>query len=311
MLLLYHEIDRSKTHSLLIRLPAALLSYCILFFLFDYFLNFALLTMEFFSTMQIGIVFQWTGMTIITGLFVRWYIMRPEKLMIDEMKNFVRVSLTFGNYFRLRDVDTQEQFGTYKMKKLFQEVHGRPFTSDVLATPFDEQVTTFKKVSKEELQNKYKHYPPEFTEELVQLQSNKCTNVSSSFNFELLENSLHPFLVMMEQWSIDPVARILSFEIIFPSEKIVPMDTETHQRHIIEQIYQSLQVLIDLKWFQLYTPFFDTLNIQCKQKEFDHSMREIARPFMTFSISIRDLKLRADKITTGSEIVRFAGIQFL
>jgi len=310
MMMLYNAMNQSNTHSLLVRLLAALLAYSIIFFLLDYFLNFGLLTYEFFTATQYMNGFLWIVMSFFTGFLVRWYVLRPEKFMVDEMKNFIWISLTFGNYFRLKDVDTQERIGTYKMKKLFQEVHGRPFTKDVIATAFDQQVTTFKKVPVEELQNTTRHYPPEFTEELAQLRSKQRTDVSASFTFELMDNRSHPFLVLMEHFVIEPTERILSFEINFPSDKTVAVETEAQQTLLVERIYLCLQVLIDQEWFGLYTPFFGMITILCKQKEFNVSMHEIARPLMTISISLHNLQIRANKITTGNEIVKIARIQF-
>ncbi|MFA5834039.1 MAG: hypothetical protein WDA22_11250 [Bacteroidota bacterium] len=308
-MMLYNAILQSNTHSVVERVGSAFMSYAVLFFVLDFFLNVLLMAYE--VILNPSAFLQFIGIMLLTGLLVRVYTNRPEKLNIDEMRNFMKTSLLFGNYFRLKDVDTQEQIGNDKMKKLYQEVHGKPFTDDVIATPFDQQVTTFKKVSIEELRETKKQYPPEYFEEVEQLNAKKTTDVSVSFRFQLLDNTLHALLKHMVHFKINPLIRNLDVHIRFPVEKKIPIQTSAEQNRLVERVYESLQILIAQEWFTLYVPFFSTINVECQQSIFDEAMNESIQPTMSFKVSLLNLQLRSSRITTGSEIVKIADVKFL
>ena len=309
LMLLYHAILSSDTHSIGIRILSSLLSYVISFFFLNMVFHFLRLLYLLFNdaTAILGFFF----LMVAALLTYRIYNINPEKYMIHEMLNFVRTSLTFGNYFRLRDVDTQEQIGTHKMKKIYEEVHGKPFTEEVIATPFDRQVTTFKKVTLEELQEKKRKYPPEYFEEVAQLKSKRTTDVSVSFRFQLLDNRSHSFLSLMDHFQIDPVSRILSISVIFPVDKTIPFRTRPDQVRLTVRVYESLQILISQEWLDLYVPFFNLISVSCLQKEFSDTMSETVHPLMTFTISHHNLLIRASRITTETELSKIAEIRYL
>lgn len=247
---------------------------------------------------------------VFTGLLLRVYVSRPEKLNIDEMKNFIRALLKFENYFRLRDVDTQEMIGKHKMKVFYEEVHGKPFTEDVIKTPFDEVVTTFKKAGTEKIGKKSRYYPPEYADHMKSLKTNRRADVSASFRFELMKSDSHSFLQFMDRFHLDSEKSKISFEIIFPLDKKITVDSPAAKTKLIEQVYESLQHFIAQEWISLYFPFFNMITVVCKRTEFSEENLEIYIPLMTFTISVKNLQLRARRITTRSEIEKIAQIQF-
>ncbi len=307
---LYALVIQSNTHSFTMRLLSSLIAYCIVYFLFDYCLNVVLITVDFYTDAQYSTAYEWIGITLLTGLLIQWYTMRPQELNSSSIKDFIVGSLYFKHYFRLTDVDTQEKIGTHNMKTLYEEVHGKPFTDDLLATSFDQHVTKFKKVSLEELQKKEKRYPPEYFEEIVKLKANQTTDISVSFRFQLLNNTIHPLFKLMQHFEIDPVARRLTIRVLYPEEVIISLQTSFQQIRLVEQTYEALQILISEDWFALYVPYFREVTVTCNQKEITEMMTESIRPLMSMSIPYRDLKLGADRITTGSAIKKIAQIQF-
>ncbi len=308
LMMLYNAVNQSNSHSFGIRIFSTAMSYALIFFVADYLLHVLILTVQLFY--DPFAFYSFFGTIVITGFMVKIFLDPPEKMNLVEMKNYIRVSLFFGNYFRLRDVDIQEKIGTHKMKKIYEEVHGKPFTEDVIATPFDQQVTTFKKVSIEELNEKKRQYPPEYFDEVSRLNEKQITDVSVSFRFQLMDKSYHALLAMMDHFEIDPAERILSINIIYPVDKNISLQTQAEKIRLVERVYESLHILIAQEWFSLYAPFINTINVSCRQKEFGDNMAELIRPLMTFKISLHDLRLRSSRITTAPEILKIAAINF-
>ncbi len=309
LLLMYSALHTSKTHSIASRIFSALFSYVFSFFVIDYAVNCVIVFINVFTSPDA--ILGLTGFVCMNGILY-WLIDKfSDKTRIVETMNFVRSSLIFGNYFRLRDVDTQEQIGTYRMKELYKEVHGKPFRDEVIATAFDEQVTKFKRVSIEELQKKEKHYPPEYFEELEDLKQKQRRDVSVSFRFQLMDAGFHPFLRLMEQFEIDPVTKILSFNIIFPLLQSMPVSTPAERSRLCEKTYESLHILIAQEWFPLYAPFVANISVLCCKAEFTDEMREVVVPLMSFQISMHALRIRGNRITTVTNIHSIAKIEFL
>lgn len=302
--------ERLQSASLAYRLLATVLAYSIAVFVFDYILNIVLVTYEFYSSADLGAGLAWFGRVLFTGVMVRIYNFYEEKLNITEMLNFIYSALSFGNYFRRKDADTREMIGTHRMKTIYTEVHGKQFSDEVLATPFDQQVTTFKRVPLEALKESKRKPPPEYENEIDQLKQKKTTDVSVSFKFELYENRSHPLLALMDRWIIDPVRRELVITIVFPSEKPVPVDIPAERNRLIERIYESLQILIDQQWFALYVEYISFIVVEGIQRSFNDQMVEIGRPVVTMRISLHNLRIRASRITTGSDLATIASIHF-
>jgi hypothetical protein len=309
LMLVYHAISQTNTHSFGVLLLSVAISYTFLFFLADYFLNVLILIVELFTNPTA--FFPFFGTCLITGFMVKVYFSPPEKMNLAEMQNFIKASLSFENYFRLRDVDTQEKIGTHKMKKIYEEVHGKPYTEEVIATAFDEQMTTFKKVSIEELKEKKKQYPPEYFEEVARLNEKQTTDVSVSFRFQLMDNTFHSLLTMMDHFEINPVERILTVGIMYPVDKNISLQTQAEKIRLVERVYEALHILIAQEWFLLYMPFISIITVTCRQKEFSDIMIETVKSLMTFKISLHNLHLRSTRITTGPEIMKIAAINFL
>jgi len=307
---LYTLGERFRSSSIVFRMFSSLFAYGCLFFVLDVVVNFILITVNVFTSTDVGAALAWFGIIIFTLLFYRMYLIVDEKLNLSEMKNFAFAAMTFGNYFRLQDAETRDTIGTHRMKTIYEEVHGRPFTGDILATPFDQRMTTFKKVPVEALKEVKRKLPPEYQNEISSLQQQIVTDVSDSFRFELIDNRTHSFFVLMTRCMIDPVQRELTIDLLFPAEKMVLIDIPAERARLIERVYESLQILIDQTWFSLYVQYISFIIILSKQKFFNEMMVDEERPIMQFRISLHQLRLHASRITTGTEIQRIATIQF-
>lgn len=308
LLLMYRAISDSKTHSFGARISAALISYAFGFFVFDYLVNGLLLIIETFTT--IYAILGFFKFVMLNGFLFWLFDKYADRSQFTEIMNFIRISIVFGNYFRLKDVDTQEQIGTHRMKELYREVHGKPFTEDVIATPFDEQPTRFKKVTVEELKESKRKVPPEYQDQIASLRRKQRTDVSVAFRFQLMDAGFHPFLRMMEQFEIDPRTNVLSFSIIAPLERPIPSSTPAEQTRLIERTYEALHLLIDQEWFALYAPFFTDISVRCCNKHFNDAVIETVVPVMELRISMHALRQRTDRIATVTEIRSIAEIQF-
>lgn len=306
--LMYSALLTSKTHSIGSRITSVIISTVFTFFFLDYIVNCIIITVEVFRS-PVAIL-GYTGFMVMNGVLY-WLIDKfSDKVALVETLNFVRTSVLFGNYFRLKDVDTQEQIGTHRMKELYREVHGKPFTDDVIATPFDEQPTQFKKVSVKELKEKKKKAPPEYSDQVASLKRKQRTDVSVAFRFQLMDAGFHPFLRLMEQFEIDPQTNVLSFSIIAPMERPIPSSTPAEQTRLIEKTYEALHLLIGQEWFALYAPFIAEFSVRCCNKLFTDAMIEAVVPVMELRISLDALRQRTDRITTVTEIRSIAEIQF-
>jgi hypothetical protein len=307
---LYAVGEQQRPATMLFRLTAAFLSIAFTLFAFDYVLNLVLATIGLFRYFDPAAGVQWIGKAFATLLIYRTIDIHAEKLTVSEILNFVSASVLFGNYFRVRDADTRSMIGTHRMKTIYEEVHGKPFSDEVIATSFDQQPTTFKKVPVEALKDRTRKPPPEYSNEVALLQQRMAADVTSSFRFELAENRSHPLLAYMHRWVIEPERRDLLIDIVFPSEKRVPIEVPAERVRLIEQVYESLHILIDLEWFSLYTPYIDRCTVVCRQMAFNDLMVEEASTIMIFRISLQDLRERASRITTGTEIQRIAQIEY-
>ncbi|MFZ4620096.1 MAG: hypothetical protein ACOYNS_06035 [Bacteroidota bacterium] len=308
LLLLYKALRESKTHSIGSRISSMIFSTAFSFFVLDYMVNCIIITVDVFRS-PVAIL-GYTGFVVMNGVLY-WLIDKfADKVQLVETMNFVRTSVLFGNYFRFRDVDTQEKIGTNRMKKIYEEVHGKPFTDDVIATAYDEQVTKFKKVSVEELKEKKEQYPPEYFDELKQLKAMERTDVSVAFRFQLMDAGFHPFLQKMENFSIDPVTGILSIDIIAILERPIPVESSVDRLRLIERTYEALHILIAQEWFRLYQPFVRSFSVICSNRIFTEEMHEVVVPIMTMMIPLNMLSMRTNRITNVAEIQKIAEIAF-
>ncbi len=308
LMMVYNQLQSSAIHTIASRLLSVFLSYLFLFFLADYLLINVLVILKIFDDPYNILTF--IGAVFLNGFLV-WAIRKgAEKFQLTEMLNYIRTSLVFGNYFRLRDVDTQERIGTHRMKTIYEEVHGKPFSEEILATPFDQQVTKFKKVSLEELKEKPKRLPPEYREEIVQLKAMQVTDVSVSFRFQLMDAGFHPMLRLMEHFVIDPNTLTLSFDITYPVEKKISAAAPAEQDRMAEKVYEALHIIIGQDWFSLYAPYIGSISVLCRKKDFNDEMHEVVIPIMSLTVSLEKLRLRANRITTISEIRSIAVINF-
>lgn len=311
LMMVFNLIHQSQSHAFFHRILSAILSYAVVGFLLDYVINYIRVTVGFYSDTDMMKAVAWIFLSVITGLFIRAYMSRPEKLNIDEMKNFIRVALTFGNYFRLKDVDIREQIGTYKMKKIYEEVEGKPFSDEVIATAFDERVTTFKKVPVEELAKKKKHLPPEYRETIAQLKNHQTADISVPIRLELMDNTVHPFFSMIDRCVIDPVNQTFSMTIVIPMEKKVPRVTGAERTRLIEKLYEMVQIFIAFEWFPLYTPYILAIHVTMIQMTFSDAMTDEPIPIITFTIPYDVLLKRGEMITPASTIEKIADVRFL
>lgn len=305
---MYILLQQSNTHSFVVRIVSVFLSYLFISFIADYLFHNVMISYE--ALIDPYGMLPLFAIILLDGVFF-WAIRKgADKLQVVEMSNYIRTSLIFGNYFRLRDVDTQEKIGTHNMKKIFEEVHGRPFTDDVIATPFDQQVTKFKKVSLDELKVKTKRFPPEYHDQMQSLKERQLTDVSVAFRFQLLDAGFHPLLPLIEHVQIDPVSMTISIEIVYPLEKSFSLKTPVDRTRLIESVYQALHVLIDQEWYHLYAHYTGTLSVLCSKREFGDQMLEKIVPLMSLRISYNKLRNRTNRITTITEIESIAEIQF-
>ncbi len=308
--LTYDLFEQSQRHWISLRIFASATAYLLAAALIDFVINYFSLCYEVITGGSAKSILSWVFLTMITGLLIRGYHFMADKLKTDEMGNFIVDALLLRSYFRMRDVDLQEQIGTFRMKKLYREVHGNEFSHDVISTPFDRVKDKSKKTPAPEPLTKKKKYPPDYQSELSQLKAKKVTNVSASWCFELFESPLHPLLPLMQNVIIDPVKMKLELDILFPEEKIVTTETQGERIRLIEKVYQAIQILIDQEWFALYAPFISTVEVICKQKELNDEMKGTSRPLMRWTMAYHTLRLRASRITPASEIEKLAEIQF-
>lgn len=307
LLMTYTSFSARRSAAFGYRLIAAFLSYLLLLLLIDYGVNIVRITAGFFTRPAFDSFVAWTGILMLTGLLVRGYLHRSEKLNIDEMVNFIRASLRFDNYFRLRDVDTQEAIGKHKLRTTYEEVHGKPFDESLIATPFDELPTVFKRVGTEPAQPR-RYRPAGFTEHIAALRSGRVPELNESFTFEMRKNETHPFLPMMSRFLLDPSTGTLSFTIRLPLEFVYSAERKAERTRLIEQIYISLHHVLSLEWMPLYLPYFGRMTANCTKQEMSDDAVEYERPVLTFSIAVKEMQVRAARITTISEIERIAAI---
>jgi hypothetical protein len=301
---------RLQSHSVLFRLLLALFSYGLFFGVFDYLLNFFLLMNAMILEGDFKAGIGWVGMVLTTTLLYRIYLFYDEKIELREMLNIAMVAIRFGNYFRLRDADTRELIGTHRMKRIYEEVHGAPFKEEVLATPFDQMPTTFKKVPVEALKDTRRKLPLEFREEAALLEQGKRADVSASFRLELMGNRSHPFFALMDSFIIDPKDGSLTIEIRFPSERMVPVERAADRDRLVGHIYVAVHVLMELPWFRLYEPYVKNIVIIGVQRYFNDAMVETARPIVRFAAVRTELRGRGTRITTAADMKNIASIQF-
>ncbi len=300
LLMTYTSLSSVPNSSIGLRFISIMLSYLLMFFLIDYGVNIVVITVGFFTRPAFGTFVAWMGIVVLTGLLTRAYVSRPTRLNIDEMTNFIGASLRFDNYFRLRDVDTQEQIGKYKARKIYEDVHGAPFDESVIATPFDEMPTVFKRVGTGPAQQR-PYRPAGYDEHHAALRAGTIPDLDESFTFEMRKYEKNRLLQHMSRFVLDPSTRTLSAVILLPEQM-------PDRIRLIERIYIALHHLLSIEWMPLYTPYFGRITISCKKLEMTENAVEAEIPLLTFSISVKDLQIRANRITTFSEIERIARI---
>jgi hypothetical protein len=308
--MLYKIGERLHRVSVLYRMFAAV-TVCLLgVFVIDYFVNIVRLTYLFYTTAEVATALKWFGAMLSFALFYRVYVVFDEYLEVTETMNFASAAIRFGNYFRERDVDTQERIGTHRMKTIYAEVEGRPFREENIATSFDRTPKTISPVPVEALQGSTEKPPPEYGNEMASVRRGARTDVSVSFRFSLMGNRSHPFLPLMDRFVIDPSSNQLTGCILFPPEQTVPAERTADKDRLVGHLYVALQILAGLPWFRFYERHAPVIIMTVLQQSFNDAAALQERSILRFGISLERLRGRGTRITTADDLRNIASIIF-
>lgn len=308
--LLYRAGERLRQPPFIYRLFTAGTVYLLAVFLLDYFLNIVRLTYTFYTTAEVGNAMAWFGAMLSFAFFYRVYVVFDEYLEVTETMNFASVAVRFGNYFRERDVDTQEKIGTHRMRTIYAEVTGEPFRDELIATPYDRPQAKTGTVPPAPTKGSPETPSPEYSTEMASIRRGARTDISASFRFGLLGNRSHPFLPLMDRFIIDPPLNQFSASVVFPPEQTVPAVRQADKDRLAGHVYVALQVLISLPLFHFYERYAPILIITVVQQSFDDSMTVRERPLLRFGISLERLRGRGMRITTADDLRKLASITF-
>lgn len=308
--ILYKIGERLRQPPFVYRIGTVAVIYLLGFFILDYLLNIVLLTHAFYTTADVGNAKKWFGAVLSCAFFYRVYVVFDEYLKVTETMNFASVAVRFGNYFRERDVDTQEKIGTHRMKSIYTEVSGRPFRDELIATTQDHAPAGTKTMPAEEPKDAAEKPPPEYSNEIASIRRGAQTDVSVSFRFGLLGNRSHPFLPLMDRFVIDPSSQQLTGSILFPPEQTVPVELAADKDRLAGHLFVALQVLVGLPWFRHYERHAPVIIMTLVQQSFNDAVKIQERPILRFGIRLERLRGRGTRITTASDLRALASITF-
>ncbi|NUN69608.1 MAG: hypothetical protein HUU02_07840 [Bacteroidetes bacterium] len=308
---LYRTGEQLRRPSFLFRLVSAGTIVLFFIFLLDYALNIILQTHAFYTTADVGNAMIWFGGMTLTALLYRGYVVFKDDWEVTEVMNFAAVAVRFGNYFRERDVDTQERIGDHRMRTIYAEVTGTPFREELLRTEFDQpKKRTDSQPDVTPSVDPGVKPPPEYGNEMASLRRGAVTDVSVSFRFGLMGNRAHPFLPLMDRFIIDPVQHQLSASVLFPPEQTVPFGNPADKDRLLGHLYVALQVVIALPWFRFYERHAPVIILTAVQQSFDDAMTVRERPLLRFGILLERLRGRGTRITTANDLRTLASITY-
>ncbi|MHB1050402.1 MAG: hypothetical protein ACYC09_10015 [Bacteroidota bacterium] len=308
VLLVYarRSIERSPSHSLLLRSLIALVCWLFVISLLVYLLSVLTLVWMFFTEDPMS-GFSLIFHLIIWSIGARLYAFYDERWEISETAAFIRDGIFFLNYMRRKDHDIQHELDRWNTGRIYREVTGKEISPDVLQT-FQDPVTREKRTS--ERTHRRSTIQHRHDELLGQLNTGASADTGEVFRFELLTNTSHPLLPLMKEFVIDTARHELAISLILPETSTTDFSVPSIRNRFIGELYVAMQILLSLEWLKQYDRFVQNMNISVFQSRLDDDARSVYRDIASIRWDVQRIRERGEKITGISEIEKLGEMRF-
>ena len=300
-------VDSSRSHPLALRALGFAAGGILLFSVFDWFFNFVFISYQA-VTEDVYLFYRLFAMLLVMVVALRAVLHPLESFEVAEVKDFLRESLLFNNYHRRKDAEFREEYTRHLVQKIHRETSDIPI-QEILPQRKEREENKFGNITAEFLaQEKAGEIEKKVKNATEGLRRGETLEAADLFRIELMANTDHPYLGLLNEFIIDPAKKVFTVRLPLPDTLQVDAGDEKQIHDLIGRAYVMLQVLLSLPWLQPFTPFFNKVVLNVFHAVWSDLGEVSRRELFTISISLADLRRYHGRIMQIDSLKRIASI---
>jgi hypothetical protein len=214
----------------------------------------------------------------------------------------------FNNYHRRRDAEFREEYTRHMVRKIHRETSDKPF-HEILPEQKKKEENRIGNITAEFIdQEKAKRLTEKVRWETEGLRRGEVLDATDPFRIELMSNTDHSYLTLLNDFSIDPAKKTLTIRLPLPDIFQIDASDEKRLNDLIDQVYTMLQLLASQAWLQPFTPFFRIIILKVFHSVWSDLGTVSVRELLTISISLADLRRYHGSTMHASLLKKIASI---
>ncbi|MFH0991954.1 MAG: hypothetical protein V1799_18255 [bacterium] len=244
-------------------------------------------------------------------LFATGFVYRfSQALDSYNLVDFIREAMWFRPYASQPFVILDEV-----ERKKIQQIHKETSNTAFPTIPSEKVLKTKEEVLK--VQQEFLAFqrrpkkPLLLDDEMKELKVGHRVDISESWKLHILNRTSHDLYEEIDNMEIDPVTKILAFQVRIRSAVQDQLTNPILVFHIKQDLYDLLQAVHTEPWMRPYRPYYKTISLFCIGVMYDEYGRENLYPFMRIDIAVQELQQREGKFFSTTEFHKIARITFL
>ena len=307
LFILRKSVEKAGVHPPVLRVVGFTAGSVLILSVFDWVFNFIFITYQA-VTENVYLFYTLFSMLLVIVVALRAMLHPLESFEIDEVKDFLRESLLFNNYLRRKDVEFREEYNSYIVRKTHRETSNRPI-EEILPQHQEKKENRFDDITPESIERVQREKLTKKIRAATEgLRKGETLDASDPFRIELMANTDHPYMVLLNEFIIDPRKKIFTIRLPLPDTFQIDAGDEKQLNELIGDLYVMVQMLYSQSWLQPFTPFFKTITLNTLQSIWDDLGTVSVRQLLTISLSISDLHRYQGNIMPPDSVKRIASI---
>ena len=300
LFILRKSVERLETHPPILRVFGFAAGCVLLLSISDWVFNFAFITYQA-VTDNVYLFYTLFAMLLVMVVALRAVLHPLDSFEVVEVKDFLRESLLFHNYHRRKDADFQEEYNRHIVRKIHRETSDIPI-QEILPEKKKREENRFGNITAEVIeQDKAKRLAEQVRKVTEGLRRGEVLDATDPFRIELMSKAGHPYLTLLNEFTIDPAKKIFTIRLPLPDILQVDANDEEQLDDIIGNACVMLQLLVAQSWLQPFIPFFSTVILTVFHTVWGDLGTVSVRELLTISIFVADLRrYQGSRMNAGS-----------